>query len=135
MNAKMTAADIAKALKGRWVGSSGSCRCPAHDDKNPPLSVSEGDGGQILVKCHAGCDQQTVIAALIGRGLWPMPEPEPRRLTCQWCGSKFMPRKTGGSDQVFCSKRCREFLHSAARQWAVRAFRQGDLTPRSVTGT
>ena len=30
-------------------------RCPAHDDRNPSLSVSEGEGGRVLFNCFAGC--------------------------------------------------------------------------------
>ena len=44
-------------------------RCPAHDDREPSLSISEADG-KVLVRCHAGCDQERVIAALRSRGLW-----------------------------------------------------------------
>ncbi len=45
-------------------------RCPAHDDRTPSLSLAERDG-RILVKCHAGCEQAIVVAALKARGLWP----------------------------------------------------------------
>ena len=65
----MNAQDITKALGGRWHGSYGTARCPAHEDKNPSLSVSERDG-KVLVKCHGPCDQEAVIDALRGRGLW-----------------------------------------------------------------
>ena len=30
-------------------------RCPAHDDRNPSLSIAEGDDGKTLLNCHAGC--------------------------------------------------------------------------------
>ena len=42
--------------------------CPAHDDKNPSLSVTEGDGGRVLVTCHAasGCSFEAIRDAL-----WP----------------------------------------------------------------
>jgi hypothetical protein len=40
-------------------------------DPNPSLSVDEGTGGRVLVRCHAGCPQETVLAALRDRGLWP----------------------------------------------------------------
>jgi len=30
-----------------------TARCPAHDDRTPSLSVSVGDGGRILLHCHA----------------------------------------------------------------------------------
>jgi DNA primase len=44
-------------------------RCPAHDDREPSLSIRETDG-KVLVRCHAGCDQRDVIAVLKERGLW-----------------------------------------------------------------
>lgn len=66
----MNAADIAKALSARELSTGGwIARCPAHDDHNPSLSISEGDGGKPLVFCHAGCDG-AVIDALRDRGLW-----------------------------------------------------------------
>ena len=43
--------------------------CPAHDDRNPSLSVDEKDG-KLLLKCFAGCDQRDVVSALRDRGLW-----------------------------------------------------------------
>ena len=60
------------------LGGKGSmCRCPAHDDRNPSLSVTERDG-TILVYCFAGCSQTEVIQALKDRGLWPAPTQEQR---------------------------------------------------------
>jgi putative DNA primase/helicase len=67
----ITARTIIAALKGHWHGAYGTSRCPGHDDKSPSLSVSEGQGGTILVKCHAGCEQGAVIDALRRLNLWP----------------------------------------------------------------
>lgn len=39
-------------------------RCPAHDDRKASLSVSEGDDGRILLKCHAGCEADAIAGAL-----------------------------------------------------------------------
>jgi len=39
-------------------------RCPAHDDTNPSLTVSEGDDERCLVHCFAGCTGEQVTAAL-----------------------------------------------------------------------
>jgi putative DNA primase/helicase len=64
------AASIAKALGGRKAGGGWTARCPAHDDRTPSLSIREADDNKVLVHCHAGCDQERVIAALRGRGLW-----------------------------------------------------------------
>src|SRR5262249_10331976 len=52
-------------------GRNGLARCPAHDDRTPSLSVSDGNDGKVLVHCHAGCSQDAVIVALQDRGLWP----------------------------------------------------------------
>jgi putative DNA primase/helicase len=59
------AATIKKALGGKH----GKCHCPAHPDSTPSLSVNEKNG-KVLVRCHAGCSQEAVIAALRQRGLW-----------------------------------------------------------------
>ncbi len=74
-----SAAGIAKALGGRKVGNSWIARCPAHEDSTPSLSIREANGGTVLVRCHAGCDQGRVIAALRSRGMWAAP---PRRVSC-----------------------------------------------------
>jgi hypothetical protein len=66
----VTAEIIAKALGGRKAGGGWTARCPAHDDHTPSLSIRDADDGKVLVRCHAGCDQQQVIAALRARGLW-----------------------------------------------------------------
>ena len=55
--------------------------CPAHDDTNPSLSITEHEG-KVLFKCFAGCSQEAVIAALKSQGLWPPPSAErPRKTT------------------------------------------------------
>jgi hypothetical protein len=54
-------------------------RCPAHDDRNPSLSVKLGDGGKVLLKCHAGCEYAAIAAALdLKRPSTPAP-PRQRR--------------------------------------------------------
>ena len=42
--------------------------CPAHDDRTPSLSVSEGSHGKALAKCFAGCKFEDIRDAL---GLTP----------------------------------------------------------------
>jgi putative DNA primase/helicase len=38
--------------------------CPAHDDKNPSLSVTEAADGKVLIRCHAGCDYRSIVKAV-----------------------------------------------------------------------
>ena len=66
----MTAAEIADALGGQRDGDSWSVRCPAHDDHDPSLSLTDRNG-RVLVCCFGGCSQTAVIGALRERGLWP----------------------------------------------------------------
>jgi putative DNA primase/helicase len=73
----MNAESIAKALGGWKAGGGWTARCPAHDDRTPSLSIRDADDGKVLVRCHAGCDQERVIATLRSRGLWM--ENGPRR--------------------------------------------------------
>ena len=73
----MTAETIAKALCGHRAGATWMARCPAHDDSRPSLSISAGKNGKVLVRCHAGCDQRDVIAALAERGLWDATDKRP----------------------------------------------------------
>jgi putative DNA primase/helicase len=47
------------AGKDRWAS-----RCPAHDDRKPSLSITEGPDGRALLHCHAGCVTADVVGAL-----------------------------------------------------------------------
>jgi hypothetical protein len=56
--------DLLAQLSG--VGRSGdgwTARCPAHSDRQNSLSIHHRDG-RWLLKCHAGCEWQAIIAAL-----------------------------------------------------------------------
>ena len=48
----------------RQNGRGWQALCPAHDDRRPSLSLSEGRDGRALLKCMAGCDTAPVLAAL-----------------------------------------------------------------------
>ena len=47
-----------KPASGGWM----AC-CPAHDDQRPSLSIKVGDD-KILLKCHAGCPNEEILAAV-----------------------------------------------------------------------
>lgn len=44
-------------------GSGYKAVCPAHNDNTPSLSIREGKGGRILLKCFAGCGTENVLGA------------------------------------------------------------------------
>lgn len=59
----MNASEVADQLDAKRNGSGWMARCPAHDDRNPSLSIGEGDDGRTLLCCHAGCDTEAVLTA------------------------------------------------------------------------
>ena len=64
------AGEIAHALGGaKREGAGFRCRCPAHDDHDPSLSITEKNG-KVLFVCRAGCDQGAVLDALRACGVW-----------------------------------------------------------------
>ena len=62
----MTVHDLLSRLSN--VRSTGkdrhSARCPAHDDRHASLSIRLGDQHHVLVKCHAGCTTEAIVAAI-----------------------------------------------------------------------
>ena len=60
----MTVEEILTRLdKVKKNGSGWVSRCPAHEDRNPSLSVTEG-ADNVLLHCFAGCDIDAITAAL-----------------------------------------------------------------------
>lgn len=59
---------LVERLGGRWGPQGGMCRCPAHDDRTPSLSVRPGRS-RLLLHCFAGCDTRLVVRALTSTGL------------------------------------------------------------------
>ena len=54
---------LVERLGGDWGPNGGMCRCPAHDDRNPSLSVRPGRT-RLLLHCFAGCDASAILGAL-----------------------------------------------------------------------
>src|SRR3984893_13018526 len=44
----MTAAQLTRALGGRWHGRYGTARCLVHDDRSPSLSIVDGNEGPVV---------------------------------------------------------------------------------------
>jgi hypothetical protein len=59
---------IVEALKGHWRKSGGMCRCPAHADHDPSLSVRVGRTS-LLFTCFAGCDRLDILRAIRNAGI------------------------------------------------------------------
>ncbi|GEM_PF-338519 len=60
----------------RRCGNGYMARCPVHDDKSPSLSISEGDGGKILLHCHAGCNYTAIRSAMDLNTTSPFQQPQ-----------------------------------------------------------
>ena len=45
------------------AGDGYSCRCPAHDDNSPSLTITPKPG-KVLLHCHAGCTFEQIVSAL-----------------------------------------------------------------------
>ena len=54
---------IVEALGGHWTPRGGMCRCPAHADATPSLSVRPGRR-RLLFHCFAGCETRDVLDAI-----------------------------------------------------------------------
>jgi putative DNA primase/helicase len=65
-----SAKEIAYLLgKAKPEGKDWKCCCPAHDDKNPSLSLCDGDDGRLIAHCYGGCDWLQIKAALENKGI------------------------------------------------------------------
>ena len=66
-------------------GDAWSARCPAHDDRDPSLSIGIGTDGRVLLHCHAGCPAEAIVGTLglAMRDLMPTPMGETRRHPAQ----------------------------------------------------
>jgi len=59
---------LVERLGGRWTAKGGMCLCPAHDDRNPSLSVRTGQT-RLLLHCFAGCGSAEILRALAANRL------------------------------------------------------------------
>lgn len=71
MKRHLTIKDFEAKLRGKATSDrKGMFCCPAHDDKNPSLSVEFAEDGKLLAHCFAGCSQEEVINTLKNLDLW-----------------------------------------------------------------
>jgi hypothetical protein len=48
----------------RKTSNGHEARCPAHPDQHASLSIAKGEGGRVLLHCHAGCSPEAIAAAV-----------------------------------------------------------------------
>ncbi len=60
---ELVAARLVEVTGYRPPNDSGAWRCPAHDDNNPSLSMTNGTKG-VALHCFAGCSVKDILAAL-----------------------------------------------------------------------
>lgn len=63
---------------GRWLA-----KCPSHDDRSPSLSICELEDGRIFLYDFAGCEVDSILAAIGLRLSDLFPEHSERR---NWTG-------------------------------------------------
>ena len=70
----------------RRSGSGWSAKCPAHEDRAPSLSISEGDDGRVLLYCHAGCPFASIVraAGLEEGDLFPPKDQNGKRVVAEY---------------------------------------------------
>jgi DNA-binding MarR family transcriptional regulator len=87
----------AKGSTSRPGGAGTNWQCPAHDDRAPSLTVTEGEDGKALLHCHADCEYDEVMTALGLQSVHPI------RLRCaelmQACRDRTWTGRTGRTDQ------------------------------------
>jgi hypothetical protein len=115
----------ALAARGTLTHKNGQgwlAHCPAHEDKVPSLSISEGQDGRALVKCFAGCTPESIVAALGLRmtDLFNDP-PKTARYTGQGLTKETGARESQGPQTLatFCATRKLDPARLASR-WKVK---------------
>ena len=56
--------NLVSRLHAKRSGEGWKAKCPVHDDRDPSLSIREGSDGRALIKCHAGCQTNDILAAI-----------------------------------------------------------------------
>lgn len=60
----MSLQTVLDSLSGtRRAGSGWKALCPAHADFAPSLAIDPGEGGRVLLRCHAGCSIDAIMQA------------------------------------------------------------------------
>jgi len=119
----MTAAEFLERLDGVKANGKGwQARCPAHLDDKPSLSVAEGEGGRVLLHCHAGCGVADVVGMLGLELADLMPASDPALIVAPPEPLRRAAPKTFTAEQVAASVEAL-FASEGARQRVVDEYR------------
>lgn len=86
-------------------------RCPAHEDRNPSLSVDVADDGRVLVNCRAGCRTDVVLE----RSGLKFADLEPPHLSADGPAHRGAPRRRPSAASLRPSERSFDSLDAAAQ--------------------
>ncbi len=133
----MTLADLLPRLDAVRQRGNGrySSRCPAHIDRSPSLSISEGDKG-LLLRCFAGCEL-TAITGKLGLEIKDLfydglPDPRQRREALQRRAKDRAARQTADKARGKRTDLLRhaEYLIQSARGISIEAWSPAQLDKR-----
>ena len=55
---------LSRLPSSKRSGHGWKSKCPAHDDRTPSLSITEGKDKRVLLYCHAGCTTESIVAEM-----------------------------------------------------------------------
>jgi len=122
--------NLAQRLNAKRSGKGWIAKCPAHDDREPSLSINEGADGRALLKCHAGCATNDVLAALgmTPRDLFQVKYPQPNENGAAVARAGQTTTRKEESKQSFDWQRCvsalkaKDLVRLGNERWYSRAF-------------
>lgn len=100
----MNAFEFVALVQARKVGASRwVAQCPAHADRSPSLSISQGDDGRLLLHCFAGCNPSKILSTfgLKIRDLFAGPPPSPEQLRAARAAQETRDQKAAAARQVW----------------------------------
>lgn len=121
----MTIDDFLSLLdKVRKRGQKWQACCPAHEDRQPSLSVSQGDDGRILLKCFAGCTPHEIVDAmglelkdLFPEKSAPLP-PRPQQAAVSFKNGKLYPSAESAAKAAAGSIRPKNKRYDLVGSWS-----------------
>lgn len=82
---------LSRFPNARRTGSGWLTNCPAHEDRRPSLSISEGEDGKVLLHCFAGCSLDAILAGAEIDKASLFPDGKVRRKPAAWENFKGKP--------------------------------------------